>query len=134
MVSKSARPKPSPNDGMTGATASRHGVRPAIEVGGTARASNHVDLMYNARVKRYSTSQARKHLADLLNAAEAGRPVLIERRGVRFLLQADSARSYRKGARPRMTIEIVDPAIAQGEWTWTWHRGGFRFARQRRVQ
>jgi hypothetical protein len=109
------------------------GRRPALEGGGTAHASNHVDLMYNVRVKRYSTAQARKHLADLLNAAEAGRPVLIERRGVRFLLQAESARSHRKGSRPRMTIEIVDPVIAEGEWTWTWGRRGVRFARPRRA-
>jgi hypothetical protein len=90
--------------------------------------------MYNVRVRRYSAAQARQHLADLLNAAEAGQPVVIERRGVRFLLRADSAGSRGKTARPRMTIEIVDPAIAEGEWTWTWGRRGVRFARRRRSQ
>jgi hypothetical protein len=90
--------------------------------------------MYNVRVKRYSTAQARKHLADLLNAAEAGQRVMIERRGVRFLLQADTARSRGTGARPKMTIDIVDPAIAEGEWTWTWGRRGVRFASRRRAR
>lgn len=80
---------------------------------------------------RYSAAQARQHLADLLNLAEAGEPVVIERRGTRFLVQADRGPSRRKPARRRITVEIVDPAIESGHWTWRWERRGLRFAPRR---
>ena len=38
------------------------------------------------------------------------------------------SRSRGQTARPRMTIKIVGPAIAEGEWTWTWGRRSVRFA------
>lgn len=87
--------------------------------------------MYNVRMKRYSTAQARESFAELLDAAEAGRSVVIERRGVRFVLRAD-----RPGRRPpksrRRVIQVVDPAVTAGQWTWTWRRQGLEFAPRRR--
>jgi len=39
-------------------------------------------------MKRYTTAQARKQFAELLDAAERGQDVVIERRGVLFVLHA----------------------------------------------
>jgi antitoxin (DNA-binding transcriptional repressor) of toxin-antitoxin stability system len=80
-------------------------------------------------MKRYTTAQARQHFAELLTVAAAGQPVLIERRGVRFVLRADRPRSRRR--RPPI-IDVIDAAVAEGRWTWTWQREGVRFARRRR--
>jgi len=81
-------------------------------------------------VKRYTAAQARQHLTDVLNAAESGEPVVIERRGVRFAVRAE-----RKGA-PRRRAPVtawLDPAVATGNWTWTWTAKGLAFtARSRR--
>jgi prevent-host-death family protein len=83
--------------------------------------------MYNVHMKRYTVAQARQRFAELLNAAETGQPVIIERRGTRFVLQTDRARPRRPAGR-RPVIEIVDPAVGAGEWTWDWTREGLRFA------
>ena len=44
--------------------------------------------MYNVRMKRYTVAQVRERLSEALDSAEAGKPVVIERRGVRFRLEA----------------------------------------------
>lgn len=80
-------------------------------------------------MKRYTAAQARTRLADALNDAEAGTPVVIERRGVRFLLARESATPERAARAHRAPlIEILDPAVARGQWTWTPARGRLRFA------
>jgi len=80
-------------------------------------------------VKRYTVSQVRERLADALDEAERGTPVVIERKGVRYVLQ----REAQKPVRPRRAsrIEIVDSAVADGQWEWTWGRGGLKFSRRR---
>ncbi len=81
-------------------------------------------------MKRYSAAQARARLADLLNDAERGTPITIERRGVRYVLRVD-----RKPVRRRATrslIEVLDPAVERGEWTWTMGARGLRFTARRR--
>jgi antitoxin (DNA-binding transcriptional repressor) of toxin-antitoxin stability system len=76
-------------------------------------------------MRRYSASEARKSLAGLLDAAEHGEDVVIERRGVRFALKARSTR--RKGRR-RSVVAWVDPAVDAGNWTWELGVRGLRFA------
>ena len=80
-------------------------------------------------MKRYTAAQARARLSDALNDAEAGTPVVIERRGVRFRLSRESSAPER-AKRPRRTplVEILDPAVERGQWTWTPARGRLRFA------
>ena len=93
--------------------------------------------MYIVHVKRYSVAQARIHFSHLLDAAEAGDAVVIERRGTRFRLETDRSgggRAVRRTAGQRRIIEHVDPAVMAGEWTWEWAGTGLRFKarRQRR--
>jgi hypothetical protein len=91
--------------------------------------------MYIVHMKRYSVAQARMHLSHLLDTAEAGDAVVIERRGTRFRLETDRGgkrRGMRRTAPPRSIIEYIDPAVADGQWTWEWAKGGLRFAARRK--
>jgi hypothetical protein len=76
-------------------------------------------------MKRYSAAQARQHLAAVLDAAEAGESVVIERAGVRFQVRAEAKR--RRGRRPRL-VEWLDPAVEAGNWTWISTKRGLRFS------
>lgn len=86
--------------------------------------------MYNVHVKRYTVAQVRQRLAQAFDSAERGEPVVIERRGVRFRLEA--VRPRRRASSRRALIEFLDPAVEAGRWTWTWQSGGLRFSRRRR--
>ena len=79
-------------------------------------------------MKRYSVAQVRERLADVLNEAEQGVPIVIERRGVRYVLKVERPRRTRKS---RSAIEVLDPAVASGAWQWTLTAGGLRFSRRR---
>jgi antitoxin (DNA-binding transcriptional repressor) of toxin-antitoxin stability system len=80
---------------------------------------------------RYTASVARERLADLLDAAEAGEPVIIERRGVEYTLAAASTPRVRQRPR-RKLIAAVDKGVLSGNWTWNWQEGGLSFAARRR--
>jgi hypothetical protein len=80
-------------------------------------------------MKRYTISQARERLADVLNEAEQNGSVAIERRGVRYVIRPETTRQKRKGG---PAIEVVDPAVAEGRWGWTVTPTGVRFVRRRR--
>jgi prevent-host-death family protein len=84
-------------------------------------------------MKRYTVAQARQQFAELLDAAEQGRPVVIERRGVRFVVATQRTKRRRAASRPSI-IESVDPAIASGEWTWTSGAAGVSFTRRPRIR
>ena len=81
-------------------------------------------------MKRYSSSQVRERLADVLDAAERGEEVIIERRGVRYFVRAERAKPARR-TRQRL-IRTLDPGVAAGEWTWTWKADGLTFSSKRR--
>ncbi len=88
-------------------------------------------LLYNVHsVKRYTVAQVRERLASALDEVERGVPVVIERRGVRYVISLQ-ARKARAARRPSV-IETLDPAIAAGQWTWTWTARGLRLKRPRR--
>jgi len=82
-------------------------------------------------VKQYTTANAKQKLSILLDAAERGESVIIERRGVRFRVQREGHTS-RKRTSGRPVIEIVDPAIAQGQWQWQWKANGLHFSKRQR--
>lgn len=84
--------------------------------------------LYN--MKRYSTAKARAELSTLLDAAEDGEVIVIERRGVRFSLRSEGEKKPRRKRRSR--IEHVDPLILEGEWTWSMGAGGVRLRRKTR--
>jgi antitoxin (DNA-binding transcriptional repressor) of toxin-antitoxin stability system len=75
-------------------------------------------------MKRYSVAEARARFSDLLDAAEQGKPAVIERRGVRFVLRPEG--SQRPAGRRKM-IEYLDPDVADGQWTWEWTAQGLDF-------
>ena len=69
-------------------------------------------------MKTYTVGMVRERLAEALDEAQQGHPVFIERRGVVYRISVEPpARPSR--ARKR-AIEILDPAIEQGEWAWDW--------------
>ena len=73
---------------------------------------------------------ARSRIAHLLDEAERGETVVIERRGLRFEV---SVRGRSKIAPPRESaFEYVDPAILDGAgWTWDWQPGRIQFRKRR---
>jgi hypothetical protein len=76
--------------------------------------------------KRYTVAAVRERLAEALDEAEKGVPVIIERKGVRYRLTVESGvRSPSTKRVPRITI--VDPAVRRGNWTWDWAPDGFTF-------
>ena len=77
-------------------------------------------------MKQYTAATAKERFSLLLDAAERGEPVIIERRGVRFRVQTDRQLSRMKTPRTPI-IEIVDPAVAKGDWRWQWTPDGVRF-------
>lgn len=81
-------------------------------------------------MKRYPASKARAQLSRLLDAAEQGEVVAIERRGVRFTLRSDE-HAVRRSAKRTPVLEVLDPAVAAGEWTWSRGPQGLRFRRKR---
>jgi antitoxin (DNA-binding transcriptional repressor) of toxin-antitoxin stability system len=88
--------------------------------------------MYNVHaMRRYTAAQARQRLAELLDAAEQGHTVVVERRGIRFRVQVEHAAARSARRRPSL-IEHVDPAVARGNWTWRERAGGVGFVRRRR--
>jgi prevent-host-death family protein len=80
-------------------------------------------------MKRFMVREARAALTDLLDAAERGEPVVIERRGIVFTLSAAAARTR---ARRSPTIARVDRALAGGEWSWEWTPDGLVLDERRR--
>ncbi len=77
-------------------------------------------------MRRYTASALRSRLSEVLDAAERGEAVIVERRGTRFSLRAERAGDARRRSRPPL-FEILDPAVAGGQWTWTWSPRGLRF-------
>jgi antitoxin (DNA-binding transcriptional repressor) of toxin-antitoxin stability system len=82
------------------------------------------------KMKRYPVSVARERLADILDAADAGQRVVIERRGVRYVIEAERRRPAIRRRQPAL-IKVLDPTIRSGEWTWTWQGDRLAFAPRR---
>jgi len=80
-------------------------------------------------MKGFKVAEARARFGDLLDQAEQGTTVIIERKGVRFTLEAQ--RPVTQGAQPDRFFDFVDPAVMSGEWTWTPVSEGLRFRPRR---
>lgn len=76
--------------------------------------------------KRFTVFQARARFAEALDAAEQGIPVFIERRGVSYRLTVEDKTTRRRG-KTVPKIEILDPGITEGQWTWEWDGEGLSF-------
>ena len=79
---------------------------------------------------KYTVGLVRERLSEALDAAQRGEPVIIQRKGVEYRLSVEPARRRPKRATPR--VEILDPAVAEGQWTWDASGGGARFTARRR--
>ena len=89
--------------------------------------------MYNVlAMKAYRVAEARAKFGELLDEAQGGETVVIERKGVRYTLRAE------KRSRPRRPgtklLAWVHPDVMSGQWTWVWGKHGlvFRARRKRR--
>ena len=76
-------------------------------------------------MKNYTASLVRERLSEALDHADRGEAVFIERKGVRYKLSVEAPARKRAARPPR--IELVDPAVAEGRWTWDWTATGPRF-------
>lgn len=83
------------------------------------------------RMGNMKVAEARARFGEILDDAEQGVPVIIERRGVRFRLVAEPP-----AARPRVAktavFEYLDPAVRAGQWTWSPGREGAAFSARRK--
>jgi len=82
-------------------------------------------------MKRYTAAAARQQFSRVLDAAERGEAVIIERRGVRFRIHPES-RATKKIISPPPVVELTDDAVVEGRWTWDWEAKGLRFVSPKR--
>ena len=83
-------------------------------------------------MKRYAAAKARQQFSLLLDTAERGESIIIERRGVRFRLRVEQQPALKATPRRAPVIEFVDPAVAAGRWSWDWGPEGLRFVAAKR--
>lgn len=89
--------------------------------------------MYNVHtMKHLKVAEARARFGEILDEAEKGTPVVIERRGVRFRLVADV--EPRKATVKSGLFEKVDPVLIAGQWSWNAGAAGLRFAPRRKAR
>lgn len=87
-------------------------------------------LVYNVHMKRYTVAMVRERLADALDDAERGIPVLIERRGVRYRLEVERSKPRKKARKSLLTV--VDKSVDGGQWAWDVTAKGVRFRGRKR--
>jgi hypothetical protein len=87
--------------------------------------------MYNVLVmKSFRVAEARARFGELLDEAESGQTVFIERHGVRFALTANPQEA--PAAAPAPPFKWVHPDVMSGQWTWDLSPKGLRFRPRRR--
>jgi antitoxin (DNA-binding transcriptional repressor) of toxin-antitoxin stability system len=88
-------------------------------------------MLYNVQMKRYTVTEARMRMAEMLDSAESGESVLIERKGVRFqILPSVGKPAGQRTTKKAPILEILDEAIERGDWTWKDGPEGLTFARR----
>ena len=86
-------------------------------------------MLYNVHMRKYSVSMVRERLSEALDDADRGTPVFIERRGVTYALTVYKSPIRKKKATRQ--IELLDRAIADGNWTWEWEKGDLQLRTRR---
>ena len=79
--------------------------------------------------KRFLVAEARARFGEILDEADQGETVIIERWGVQYTLQRDAREPEQVS--PRSIFTWVDPAVMSGQWTWTPTKKGLRFTPRR---
>ena len=88
-------------------------------------------MVYNVQVmKHMKVAEARARFGEVLDEAEKGASVVIERRGVRFRVTAEPPRTPRRT--PPGLFESVDPSLLDGQWTWQSGPAGLTFTPRRK--
>lgn len=82
-------------------------------------------------MKTYKVAVARERLAEALDEAARGVPVFIERKGVRYRISVEKPARARSGRQPK--IQILDPAVTTGQWTWEAEPDGLVFRNRDRA-
>jgi antitoxin (DNA-binding transcriptional repressor) of toxin-antitoxin stability system len=80
-------------------------------------------------MKYLKVAEARARFGEILDDADKGATVIIERRGVRYRIIAEPARSA--PAAPAL-FEFVDRDVASGQWTWKAGPAGLAFKPRRK--
>ena len=90
-------------------------------------------MVYNVHVKKYTVGLVRERLSEALDEAQRGEPVLIQRDQVTYRLsvEPEPARRLRN---PALKIDLLDPDLADGQWTWSWSGGSLRYRARGRKQ
>ena len=88
--------------------------------------------MYNVHMKRYPVAIVRERLAEALDAAHDGVPVVIVRRGVHYRLTRETQAPTKRQPRRQPLFSDVDPAILAGDWSWKWSPEGMTFVAARK--
>ena len=81
-------------------------------------------------MEHLKVAEARARFGEMLDEAEQGGEVVIERRGVRFRLVAEGERTTR--AAKAHLFDFVAPAVMSGQWTWKPGKQGVAFAARRK--
>lgn len=90
-------------------------------------------MMYNVpAMKHLRVAEARARFGEVLDDAEKGAPVIIERRGVRFRVVAEAAQAPDAGSQGEPLFAHVDSAVMAGQWSWKPAAGGMAFAPRRK--
>ena len=77
-------------------------------------------------MKTYKVAVVRERLAEALDEADRGMPVIIERRGVRYRVSVEEP-SRARPAGKKAKIRTLDPAVDDGQWTWETDAAGLQF-------
>ncbi|MDZ4696094.1 MAG: hypothetical protein SGI86_13175 [Deltaproteobacteria bacterium] len=82
---------------------------------------------------RYRVAEARKQISRVLDDAEKGNGVLIERKGVLFRVLLETPNRLPPRSRRPPPIEVLDPAVEAGNWSWDVQaKGGLKFVATRK--
>ncbi len=82
--------------------------------------------------RAYNVAEARKEFSAILNLAEGGETVIIERSGSRFRLSREPAVS--KAAKTSSYFEVLDPKLNDGEWDWRTGESGLELVPREQSQ
>jgi antitoxin (DNA-binding transcriptional repressor) of toxin-antitoxin stability system len=80
-------------------------------------------------MKVLKVAEARARFGEVLDEADQGTTVIIERRGVRYRIIAEQARSA--PAAPAL-FDFVDTDVLNGQWTWKEGDAGLAFKPRRK--
>lgn len=80
-------------------------------------------------MEHLKVAEARARFGEILDQAEKGRTVFIERRGIRFRLVAEPGDTAARAQAP--LFDSVDADVMAGQWTWATQAKGVAFTPRR---